>query len=222
MINLAQIRKSFPEFSGSDSETARHPLLASLSPAILDRLRIYEALLRKWQPKINLVSSRTLDDLWIRHFADSLQVPAAIPEARHWLDLGSGAGFPGLVTAILHADDPTTRVHLIESDRRKCAFLREVSRETGAPTLIHCDRIEHVVPTMTDPIEAVSARALAPLTTLLAYAKPILDKGAVAIFSKGKQADSELTKADEAGKYLIMTVPSQTDAESRLVIVRRK
>jgi 16S rRNA (guanine527-N7)-methyltransferase len=219
---LAQFRKSFPEFRDGDFETARHPLLASLSPAIHDRLRIYEALLRKWQPSINLVSRRTLDELWIRHFADSLQVPAAIPGACHWLDLGSGAGFPGLVTAILHADDRNAKVHLVESDRRKCAFLREVSRETGAPTVIHCDRIENIVPKLTDPIEAVSARALAPLDTLLLYAEPILAKGAVCVFSKGKQLNTELTQAKEAGKYLIMTVPSQTDPASQLVIVRRK
>jgi 16S rRNA (guanine527-N7)-methyltransferase len=188
----------------------------------MDRLRIYESLLRKWQPSLNLVSSRTLEELWVRHFADSLQVPALIPEARHWLDLGSGAGFPGLVTAILHADDIHTKVHLIESDRRKCAFLREVSRETGAPTVIHCNRIENIVLDLADPIEAISARALAPLHKLLSYAKPLLDKGAVGVFSKGKHANMELTQAAEAGKYLIMTVPSQTDPASRLVIVRHK
>lgn len=202
-------------------EPSQDPTFASLSPECRSRLRIYADLLLKWQRTINLVGRATLDDLWIRHFADSLQVPGAVPQARLWLDLGSGAGFPGLVTAILYADDPRAQVQLIESDRRKCAFLREVSRETAAPAIIHLGRIEDIVPEMTESIEAVSARALAPLETLLRYAEPLLDRGAIGVFPKGEHVERELTGAFTIGKYSIATVPSHTRPASSLVLVRR-
>jgi 16S rRNA (guanine527-N7)-methyltransferase len=188
----------------------------------LQRLSIYAELLKKWQRVINLVGAASLDDLWVRHFADSLQVSEALPEARRWIDLGSGAGFPGLVTAMKYADDAQARIHLIESDQRKCAFLREVSRETGARAIIHCDRIEKILPEFHESIEAVSARALAPLPTLLGYAEKFIEAGAVGVFSKGQQVDAELTDSFTLSKYLITTMESKTCASGRLVIVRRR
>ncbi|WP_084143695.1 16S rRNA (guanine(527)-N(7))-methyltransferase RsmG [Methylocapsa acidiphila] len=199
-----------------------HPAFARESPETLQRLRIYAELLKKWNPTINLVGPKTLDQIWIRHFADSLQVSDALPEARRWMDLGSGAGFPGLVTAIRYADDPQARVHLLESDQRKCAFLREVSRETGAPATICCERIEKFLPSFHEPIEAVSARALAPLPILLRYAENLIAKGAIGVFSKGEHAEAELTDSFTASKYLITTMESRTCASARLVIVRRR
>lgn len=203
------------------ADASSHPIFATLSSDVLRRLEIYAALLKKWQRAINLVSPASLHELWTRHFADSLQVSQALPDARLWLDLGSGAGFPGLVTALRYADDPQAKVHLIEADQRKCAFLREVSRETDARAIIHCDRIEKILPSFNEPIEAVSARALAPLPILLAYAEKFLDAGAVGVFSKGQQAEAELTASLTASKYLITTLKSQTQTSARLVIVRR-
>ncbi|MEJ0092350.1 MAG: 16S rRNA (guanine(527)-N(7))-methyltransferase RsmG [Methylocella sp.] len=199
-----------------------HRLLGQASPETLRRLSIYEGLLKKWQRVINLVGEGSLEEVWIRHFADSLQVSDAVPQARCWLDLGSGGGFPGIVTAIRYADNPNARVHLIESDQRKCAFLREVSRETGAPTVIHCARIETVVPTLDAAIEAVSARALAPLDALLGYAHKFIENGAVGVFSKGQQAEAELTDSSAAANYLIETLQSKTSAAARLILVRRR
>ncbi|MGH6813742.1 MAG: 16S rRNA (guanine(527)-N(7))-methyltransferase RsmG [Methylocella sp.] len=199
-----------------------HPLLAELPEETLRRLRIYAKLLEKWQRAVNLVGKSTLDDLWVRHFADSLQVPAAVPKARRWLDLGSGAGFPGLVTAIKYADDPEARVHLVEADRRKCAFLQTVIRETSAPAIVHCGRLEKILPSIEEKIDAVSARALAPLETLLGHAEKFIDQGAVGIFSKGKLLEAELTDSLTAGKYLITTMESQTCPTARLVLVRRR
>lgn len=199
-----------------------HPAFALLAPELLRRLSIYADLLRKWQRVINLVGGSTLDDLWIRHFADSLQVSDAAPQARQWLDLGSGAGFPGLVTAIRYADEPGAKVHLIESDQRKCAFMREVSRETGSCAAIHCGRIEIIAPTLDAPIEAVSARALAPLPILLRYAEKFIENGAVGVFSKGQQVEAELTDLTATRKYVISTIESRTCASARLVIVRRR
>jgi 16S rRNA (guanine527-N7)-methyltransferase len=192
------------------------------SNAALERLRIYEALLRKWQSKINLVAGSTLEELWTRHFIDSAQVQEAAPEARIWADLGSGGGFPGLVTAILLTDAPGARVHLIESDQRKCAFLREVSRETSAPAEIHCGRIETVLPQIPDPIEAISARALAPLAQLVTYAEMALDKGAIGVFPKGQNWQVELTDSSLERKYWINLKPSRTDPAAQIIIVRAR
>ncbi len=190
--------------------------------ATLERLRIYEALLRKWQRTINLVGPATLDSIWIRHFADSLQVSDAAPDARCWLDLGSGAGFPGLVTAIRYADDPRASVHLIESDQRKCAFLRGVSRETGAAAIIHCGRIETILPELDAPIEAISARALAPLPVLLDYAGKLIEKGATGVFSKGEQAEAELTDSRLTDRFSITSLPSRTSPSAHILVVRRR
>lgn len=199
-----------------------HPLLAQLPKRTLERLRIYEALLRKWQRTINLVGPATLDFVWIRHFADSIQVSDAAPDARCWLDLGSGAGFPGLVTAIRYADDPRASVHLIESDQRKCAFLRGVSRETGAPAIIHCGRIETILPELDAPIEAISARALAPLPVLLDYAGKLIEKGATGVFSKGEQAEAELTDSRLTDRFSITSLPSRTSPSAHILVVRRR
>jgi 16S rRNA (guanine527-N7)-methyltransferase len=195
--------------------------LAELPEATLKRLQIYASLLEKWQRAVNLVGKSTLDDLWIRHFADSLQVSEAAPDARHWLDLGSGAGFPGLVTAIKFAQDPSATVHLVEADRRKCAFMQTVARETSAPAIVHCARIEDVLPRLTGKIDAVSARALAPLTVLVQYAEKFIEQGAKGVFPKGKLFEAELTPSLTAGKYLITTIESKTDPQARLVLVRR-
>jgi 16S rRNA (guanine527-N7)-methyltransferase len=211
------VAKSKENFSRS-----AHPLLAGLPDETLRRLQNYANLLEKWQCTLNLVGQTSLDDLWVRHFADSLQVSGAVPEARRWLDLGSGAGFPGLVTAIKYAEAPGALVHLVEANQRKCAFLQNVIRETSAPAIVHCGRLENVLPALNEKIEAVSARALAPLEALLAYAEPFIDQGAVGVFSKGKHFEAELTSSLTAGKYLITTIASQTSLAARLALVRRR
>ena len=197
-------------------------ILAALPGDTGRRLRLYVALLHRWQPTINLVAPSTLPDVWSRHIADSLQVQAAVPTARRWLDLGSGGGFPGLVTAIVLADDPDAVVHLVESDKRKAAFLRAVSRETGAPAVIHAERIETFTASFDEPIDAVSARALASLTALVSHAEKYLLKGAVGVFPKGQQVDTELTGFDRARRFHVESVPSQTQETARLLIVKTR
>lgn len=194
--------------------------LFPLPPEIVRRLDIYADLLRKWQRTINLISRATLPQLWTRHIADSLQVQAALQAARIWADLGSGGGFPGLVTAIRLADMPGAKVHLIESDQRKCAFLREVSRETSSPAVVHNARIEDIIHRLPDPVEAVSARALAPLPELVAYAKPLLARGATGVFLKGEDAAREIKALSAAGHYRIIQQSSVTASASRLILVR--
>jgi 16S rRNA (guanine527-N7)-methyltransferase len=213
-LSVAKSKESFPR--------SAHVLLADLPEETLRRLEIYANLLEKWQRAINLVGKSSLDDLWIRHFADSLQVAEAVPEARRWLDLGSGAGFPGLVTALKYADEPGALVHLVEANQRKCAFLQNVNRATSAPAIVHCGRLEKILPGLDEKIDAVSARALAPLDALLGYAEKFIDHGAIGVFSKGKHFEAELTDSLTAGKYLITTIVSQTCSAARLVLVRRR
>ena len=198
---------------------SRAAILAALPPDTGCRMTIYADLLTRWQATINLVAPSTLPDLWIRHIGDSLQVQAAAPDARRWVDLGSGGGFPGLVTAILLADTPGADVHLVESDKRKAAFLRTVSRETGAPATIHAERVETFVPNHTTPVDAVSARALAPLPQLVEWAAPFLLAGAIGVFPKGQQANTELTALERDNRFRIEYRPSITQGGSRLVIV---
>ena len=174
-----------------------------VSRETLDRLKIYADLLVKWQAKINLVGPATIPDLWRRHMLDSAQLAAHLPEGPI-LDLGSGAGFPGLVLAILRGGP----VHLVESDVRKCAFLREAARVTGADVVIHNSRIESLEKF---PISAITARALAPLSKLLEWADSFLEEGVQCLFLKGRACEEELT---EAAKDWIMTcerVPSLSD-----------
>ena len=171
-----------------------------LDEAARARLEGYAALLRRWQPVKNLVAPSTLADLWRRHMADGAQALAAAPDALRWLDLGSGAGFPGLVTAILLADRPGAEVTLVESNGRKVAFLMTVARELGLPVRVLGDRIESVAERLSGPagrFDAVSARALAPLAPLLALAAPWLTAGSRGVFHKGQDFASEIATATQ-------------------------
>lgn len=191
-----------------------------LDAAGLERFDIYAALLRKWQKTINLVSPKTLDALWLRHFWDSAQILDLAEGRRRWLDLGSGAGFPGLVVALLRAESGFAPVQLVESDQRKCAFLREVSRETGVRTMIHNCRIEHSGALIDGPIDVVSARALTGLPGLVRYAQEYLARGAIALFPKGQDIASELTACATDSSLQFETRVSETDVAARIVIVR--
>ncbi|HYE52934.1 MAG TPA: 16S rRNA (guanine(527)-N(7))-methyltransferase RsmG [Azospirillaceae bacterium] len=177
----------------------------------LERLKTYATLLAKWNPAINLVSRTTLADAWLRHFADSAQLmPLVPPGTRTLVDLGSGAGFPGLVLAILGVPD----VHLVESDVRKSAFLREVARATGAPATVHAVRIEQAPAIAAD---VVSARALASLDELLPMAERFLKPGGVCLFPKGRSAADELTLAGQSWRMRVEQFPSATDPAATLL-----
>lgn len=202
----------------SDRVQARQ--MMQWSPDLEERLAVYADLLTRWQSMINLVAPSTLGSIWVRHIADSMQVGNLLPEARIWLDLGSGAGFPGLVTAIGLVGHAGALVHLVESDKRKCAFLREVSRETGATTEIHAARIEAVVPALPGLIDAISARALAALPILMRYSEAFLLKGAKAAFMKGQFVADELTRLATDRRFAFELVQSKTEANGRIVMVR--
>ncbi len=182
----------------------------NVSRETLARFTVYAGLLEKWNRRINLVGRESVGDLWRRHFVDSAQLLALLPtapEGRSLIiaDIGSGAGFPGLVLAILGAG----KLHLIESDQKKCAFLREAARETATEVEIHAERIEAVAGLEAD---VVTARALAPLGKLLDYAAPLLRPGGRALFLKGRGAEEELTALDGHATMRIGRTPSRSDA----------
>lgn len=181
-------------------------------------LRVYERLLREWSSKLNLVAPRTINDLWLRHFADSLQLRKFTDGAEVLLDVGAGGGFPGLTLAIA-AIGTGSVFHLVESDQRKCAFLRAVALETGANVQIHVARIEELTGVLPVP-QIVTARALASLETLIAIADPYLARGALGVFPKGRDYARELTLAGRRDNYVIETHESLTSSESKIITVR--
>lgn len=200
------------------SDAGRQDVAKAVSRETLARLDDYVALLRRWQGAKNLVGPNTLAEVWSRHVADSLQLAEHAPLAGSWVDLGSGAGFPGLVLAILAAETGAASVALIEANTRKCAFLREVARVTGAPAEVHDARIESVVDRLAGAT-VVTARALAPLATLLDWAKPLLMAGAIGLFPKGRDAEAELTAARERWRFQADLLPSRTASDARILRV---
>ncbi len=181
------------------------------APETLARLHIYVDLLEKWQKRINLVSRGTLDDVWRRHVLDSAQLLPLLPDRACLLDMGCGAGFPGLVLAIM--GDCT--VHLVESDTRKCAFLREAIRLTGAQNVhVHSDRMEALAPF---PVDVVTARAVASLDKLLDMAAPFLAVPGQCLFLKGQKAQQELTEALKSRTMETVMIQSQTDPSGTIL-----
>ena len=195
----------------------------AVSRETLDKFRAYAALLTKWNRAINLVGPTTLPDLWRRHFLDSAQLLPYLPEtpdpaARVILDVGAGAGFPGLVLALLGGG----QVHLVESDQRKAAFLREVVRTTGAPAQVHAQRIETL--DLAD-VDVVTCRALAPLSKILTLTERFLSpenakKQPIGLFLKGRRADEELTEAAKTWRLRLERFESETDPLASILRLR--
>ena len=196
------------------------------SPAILSdvsretraRLDIYADLLRKWQPRINLIAPSTVADLWVRHFEDSAQLlPLVPPGTTRIADMGSGGGFPGLVLAILTGIE----THLIESDSRKCTFLREAARLTDAPVTVHTKRLE-ALPSL--EADLVTARALAPLADLLTYAnhvgRPVDAGGWQGLFLKGESWQNEVDAAQPCYRFTLATTPSRTHPSAMILSIK--
>lgn len=186
----------------------------NVSRETLDRLQAYADLLVKWQARINLVSASTLKDLWMRHMLDGAQLYALLPkDCRVLVDLGSGAGFPGLVLAIMGVPE----VHLIESDTRKAVFLKEAARAAGTVIQVHNVRIESAA---LGPIaDVVSARALASVDKLCAYAKPLLKEGGKCLFLKGQKGHEELTDAGKIWNIRSDWTVSQTDPSGAILMI---
>lgn len=189
-----------------------------LTPAALGRLEALEGLVRRWTARINLVAPSTLPDLWRRHILDSAQLWPLAPEGATWADLGAGGGFPGLVIAALAAEAGTPRVTLIESDRRKCAFLRTAARELALPATVLDTRIEQAAP---QAAATVSARALAPLPALLPLVARHLAPDGTALLPKGRDWEAECAAARARGwRFRAEALPSATSGEARILRLR--
>ncbi len=188
------------------------------------RLEVFVALLERWQSAQNLVGARTLETVWTRHVADSLQAVPLLGGACVIADLGSGAGFPGLVVAIACAERTASdrpQVHLIESNKRKAAFLQTVARETGVNVVVHACRAEGALSELAENptgVDLVTARALAPFDELLELAEPALSRGAAALFHKGRGSELELAQASRYWNFEVTRMRSLVSSDS--VILR--
>ena len=179
-----------------------------VSRETLERLTTYVNLLIKWNARLNLVAPSTIPDIWRRHILDSAQLAALIPPgAKTIVDLGSGAGFPGLVIAIMLADRPGLKVHLVESIQKKCRFLEAAVAATGAPAEVHAGRAED----MRFKADVVTARAVAPLDRLLPLAHPFFRPDTIALFLKGRSLNDELTLATKSWRLDATPIPSRSD-----------
>ena len=200
-----------PEF-GPEEFAAR----TGVSRETLARLKAYADLLKDWNARHNLVSAASLDDLWRRHFWDSAQLAPLIPAgATRLADLGSGAGFPGLVLAVLLQGN--VAVSLFEATAKKCAFLRAAADRMGVPVVIENTRMESW---RRREFDVVTARACAPLPKLLGYAHNFAAKGAVCLFLKGQNLGVELTEAHKSWKIWVRQIPSQTSGSGAILEVR--
>ncbi|HEX5213000.1 MAG TPA: 16S rRNA (guanine(527)-N(7))-methyltransferase RsmG [Pseudolabrys sp.] len=194
--------------------------LTPVSRETKSRLEKFVDALLQWQTKMNLVASSQLPILWTRHVADSLQLLPLAPDAKIWVDFGSGAGFPGIPIACALADTSGAKVHLVESVGKKANFLREVVQQIGLPVEVHQERAEKFGDSFTENADVVTARALAPLKVLCDQAFPLVAKGAVGLFPKGQDVAAELTEAAKYWRLQASTAPSVTSPDGAIVIVR--
>lgn len=189
---------------------------AGATPRQVVDLTIYRDLLAEWNAHMNLVGPATIATFWSRHAWDSAQLKALAPQARAWADLGTGAGLPGVVLAILGRDDGT-HVHLVESMAKRCRFLSEVVTRLELPATVQHERAEN----LQLDVDIVTARACAPLGRLMGYAQPYLRRGAQALFLKGQEVEAELQEAARAWDFDAEVIPSRSDERGRIVRVRR-
>lgn len=192
-----------PAISGLEQLRAHLPV----SRETVGRLQIYVDLLQKWQKAVNLVGPSTVEEVWTRHILDSAQLLAYIPQqAKSLLDIGTGAGLPGLILAIMGVE----QVHLMESDAKKVSFLREAARLTKTNVTLHHGRIETLQPF---PVDVVTARALASVDGLLDYTRPYRQADSVCLFLKGRGVEQELRQAATRWKMIVNQFPSVTADE---------
>lgn len=185
--------------------------LTDVDDETLERLSVFLDLLAKWQRRINLVSRESLGDPWRRHLLDSAQLAPLLPDRpARLIDIGSGAGFPGLVLAVV----ATRRVDLVEADGRKCIFLREAARLIQADVVVHNQRVEALQDVAAD---VVLARGCAPLPTLLAYMHRLRARGGYGLFLKGARVAAELTEAEKAWMMRVTSIPSRSDPSGTIL-----
>jgi 16S rRNA (guanine527-N7)-methyltransferase len=213
-----------------DADRANACALVPEIVRFLEPLKTFVRLLERWRKITNLIADSTFNSVWTRHIADSAQlVTLAEPyiadasgefDKRRWLDLGSGAGFPGLIVAILLREVQDVEVHCVEADKRKCAFLREAARACEAPVVVHPVRLETLSGAAIRNVKIISARALSPLPRLLDQAKPWLEAGAVGLFPRGASDRDFKLDAEVARSYEIISRSSRIDTDGSIIIIK--
>jgi 16S rRNA (guanine527-N7)-methyltransferase len=198
---------------GAITDPASFAAATGASPAQMADLERFRALLGEWNDRMNLVGPSALEAFWGRHAYDSAQLLALAPKAETWADLGAGAGFPGLVLAILLKDRPGARVHLVESMTKRCRFLEAVVDALALPAQVHNARAE----SLSLSVDIVTARACAPLVRLLEFAWPYLKKGATGLFLKGQDVESELAEATISWDFRAELLPSLSNPSGRIL-----
>jgi 16S rRNA (guanine527-N7)-methyltransferase len=198
-------------------DAAQFGALAAASGAQLSDLERFRTILADWNARMNLVGASTMDEFWSRHAWDSAQLLRLAPDALTWADLGAGAGLPGLVLAVLLKDRPGAKVWLVESMAKRCRFLTEAVAALVLPAEVVCARAE----TLKLKVDAVTARAVAPLTRLLGYAQPYLARGAVGLFLKGQDAEAEIAEARRTWRFAVDVLPSLSDPRGRILRIER-
>lgn len=188
----------------------------AVSRETFERLKDFESEFRRWNARINLAAASTLAELWNRHILDSAQLLPLAGNAKHWLDLGSGGGFPGIVLAIMLSGQHGTHVDLVESNRKKVAFLRSMISRFNAFGAVHAVRIE-AAPALVGAPDIVTARALAPLPRLLTFAAPWLEAGATGLFHKGRDYAAEVDQSRDGWDFDLLTYKSKTNADSHIL-----
>ncbi len=192
--------------------------LRNVSRETIEGLREFEQLAQKWTKKINLVSAKDASQIWERHIVDSVQVYDLAPSMGDWLDIGSGGGFPGLVAAIIAKERAPDRLFtLVDSDQRKCAFLRTVSRELGLNVKVHAERVEKMAPM---GVDILSARALDDLHGLLFYMERHVSNEGIALFPKGERWESEHEHAQKHWSYKLEVIKSETNPEATILKIK--
>jgi 16S rRNA (guanine527-N7)-methyltransferase len=208
---------SLPDLSADRSRAFALTPVSRETAARLDR---FVAVLLRWQEITHLIAPSTVPTLWTRHIADSLQLLDLAPDAKIWVDLGTGGGFPGLVIACALHGAVGRVVHLVEGSTKKAAFLNEAVAATDAPAVVHAVRMEKFVESFVGKADIVTARAVSPLNLLLGQCQPLLVQGTVGLFPKGQDVEAELTEASRCWKMLADLVPSRTNPKARIVMVR--
>jgi 16S rRNA (guanine527-N7)-methyltransferase len=191
--------------------------LTDATPAQMQALQVLQARLAEWNARMNLVGPSTLPQFWSRHAWDSAQLLPLEPEALTWADLGAGAGFPGLVLAILLRDRPGAHVHLVESLGKRCRFLQAVVEELALPATVHNARAE----SLSLAVDVVTARAVAPLTRLLEYAEPYFNRGARGVFLKSADVAEEIADARKTWGFDAAILTSRSDSRGRILRIER-
>jgi 16S rRNA (guanine527-N7)-methyltransferase len=182
----------------------------------LDRLNKYVTLLGNWRKVTNLISNESYADIWERHILDAVHLQRQQPLAKSWLDIGSGAGLPGAIIAILLADVPNVQIHCVEIDRRKCSFLREVAAQLAIPMKVHNALAEDISASKAQNVEIVTARAFSSINRILKVAHPFLSNGAIVVMPRGRQTGDEVAQLDR-DRYRVNVSPNPSPGDGVFV-----